>query len=91
MVSGPDSWTIYSGEDFSGASVCLESFGAYIWIGDEQIEYGLFWADWYLGEVGRNIRSARKGCASGTPRLQGQKVPSSGNVTFVKKGGQIAH
>ena len=85
MVSGPDSWTIYSGENFSGESVCLESFGSYIWIGDEQIEYGLFWASWYMGEVGGNIRSARKGCSSSTRRLQGRTATTDlGNISYVK-------
>ena len=85
MVSGPDSWTIYSGEDYSGDSVCLESFAAYIWIGDEQIEYGLFWSTWDLGSVGGDIRSARRGCAAGTPRLRGQPAAADGNIGFVRR------
>ncbi|XP_043242471.1 uncharacterized protein LOC122392049 [Amphibalanus amphitrite] len=74
MVSGPDSWTIYSGEDYTGDSVCLESYGTYVWVGDEQIEYGVFWTPWELGVVGGNIRSVQKGCAEGATRLQSQPV-----------------
>ena len=87
MVSGPDSWTIFSGEDFSGESGCLESYGTYVWVGDEQIEYGVFWTPWELGTVGGNIRSARRGCSEDTPRLRSRPVTvRRGGLAVVARG-----
>ena len=69
IVSGPDAWTIYSGDNYTGYSVCLYSGSdSAVSPSGQKIQYGLFPTEDYLGIVGSDIRSVRKGCAVGQRR-----------------------
>ena len=81
IVSGPDAWTIYSGDNYSGASVCLYSGSdSAVSPSGQTIQYGLFPTADYLGVVGSSIRSVRKGCYSGV-KLRGVPLSAENHLS----------
>ena len=83
IVSGPDAWTIYSGDNYSGYSVCLYSGSdSAVSPSGQKIVYGLFPTADYLGVVGSNIRSARKGCYSSV-KLRGVPLTAENHLSSV--------
>ncbi|XP_043236687.1 uncharacterized protein LOC122389072 isoform X2 [Amphibalanus amphitrite] len=83
IVTGPDAWTIYSGDNYTGYSVCLYSGSdSAVSPSGQKITYGLFPTADYLGVVGSDIRSARKGCYSGVT-LRGQPLTAENHISTV--------
>ena len=83
IVTGPDAWTIYSGDNYTGYSVCLYSGSdTAVSPSGQKISYGLFPTADYLGVVGSNIRSARKGCYSGV-KLRGVPLTADNHLSSV--------
>ena len=83
IVTGPDAWTIYSGDNYTGYSVCLYSGSdSAVSPSGQKISYGLFPTADYLGAVGSNIRSARKGCYSAV-KLRGVPLTADNHLSTV--------
>ncbi|KAF0306269.1 hypothetical protein FJT64_022189 [Amphibalanus amphitrite] len=85
-----DSLSLYEGTYFSGKQVFTESYLSTIGTSNDsavspsgqKITYGLFPTADYLGVVGSNIRSARKGCYSGVT-LRGQPLTAENHISTV--------
>lgn len=89
LVSGPDAWTIYTGDNYTGQRVCLYSGSDTADKEGVKMEWGLFPTPDHLGSVGSNIRSARKGCYSST-KLVGKPLLTENrldNVAVVQDTG----
>ncbi|XP_037075006.1 uncharacterized protein LOC119096285 [Pollicipes pollicipes] len=81
LVTGPDAWTIYTGDNYTGQRVCLYSGSdTAVSPSGQKIEWGLFPTADYLGVVGSNIRSARKGCYSST-KLRGLPLTAANHLS----------